>query len=609
MLMRDASERHWILAVKVMGLLVFFAASLNALLYASSVAIPVPIADTWFFIQTFVREALENKLGVADFFLQRGAGDHAQPLQKLLLLADLHLADLDFRVETLWGNAMGVLTCGWLAWYVQRDAQGMSQNIKAVLCGCVLFCTGMSLNVDAPYTWYLVSYAWLMLAIAFAYWVVMARIADIKILAASAAVATLLLGLVLDEYAILVFIGLVVAVLIRDGVTKPKAAATLFAGGFIGLFASRMLLRAMMDNPDAANATGSSMQALLGIFSQPQAWKLIVGPLADSVVYRAHLATAFPVHWQTIQIAIAALLFAAHIAFWWRALFSPTRPRDTVFVMAIALMLLFYASIAGIALSRVPIFGMDYVHQPRYITSYKLNIFALALMFLAPIRSSSRTDEKRDSAVSWLPAICAIAIVLLQLPLSKLGWGAAVYIRAYNTNAAQALAAVGRNPLASPGTACPVMLKICGARSDVRQATMRMLREHRLSIFSDRFRDANGLTDLRLQSEAAPATKKMRAQRKGCQIDILDWGPRQVSADEPFNVRADGRSAFWLKIDETSSDFILEFDGRAMYSERNGPDIIIPFPTARFSAVSGNKVRIDAVCGGKKIAGLEAMVD
>ena len=607
--MRDASERHWILAVKVMGLFVFLAASSNALLYASSVAIPVPIADTWFFIQTFVRDAVENRLGVEDFFLQRGAGDHAQPLQKLLLLADLHLADLDFRVETLWGNAMGVLTCGWLAWYVQRDAQGLRQNIKAVLCGCVLFCTGMSLNVDAPYTWYLVSYAWLMLAVAFAYWVAMTRIVDIKVMAASAAVATWLLGLVLDEYAILVFIGLVFAVLIRDGIKKPKAAAILFAGGFVGLLASRMLLRAMMDNPDAANATGSSMQALLGIFSQPQAWKLIVGPLADSVVYRAHLATAFPVHWQAIQIVIAALLFAAHAAFWWRALVSTTRPRDTVFVMAIALMLLFYASIAGIALSRVPIFGMDYVHQPRYITSYRLNIFALALMFLAPVRSASRTDEKRDSGVSWLPAICAIAIVLLQLPLSKLGWGAAVYIRAYNTNAAQALAVVGRNPLAPPGTACPVMLKICGATPDVRQATMRMLREHRLSIFSDRFRAANGLTDLRLQSEAPPPSAKMPVQRKGCQVDILDWGPRQVSANERFNVQSDGQSAFWLKIDETSSDFTLQLDGRTMYSERNGPDIIVPFSAASFSAASGGKVGIDAVCGGKKIARLEAAVD
>lgn len=68
-------------------------------------------SDAWYFLDVFLRKAIDNNLSFADFFIKRAGADHAQPLFKVVLLFEWRFFDLDFKIEALIGLAAAV-GCG-----------------------------------------------------------------------------------------------------------------------------------------------------------------------------------------------------------------------------------------------------------------------------------------------------------------------------------------------------------------------------------------------------------------------------------------------------------------------------------------------------------------
>ena len=542
--------------ILVVAIAVCAIVGINALAFTATNAIPLPVADTWFFIESFVRPALEGNLRIADFFVQREAGDHSQPLQKLLLLADVRWGDMDFRNQAVVGVALGVLTCSGLAWLMARGAGTPRERTLAALGAVAIFVGGLSLNATNVYTWYLVALIWVSLILSFAYWYLLGRRRETWQTAIWALVSTFVLAIFLDELALPAFAALVGALLVRDGVRNPRPTLVTLLAGTAAIVVARYLLGLTASAPGTADATGGSVAALAGVLSSPDAWKLVVGPLADSVVHQVHLQALPPGRAQIVQILIAALLLAGHACFWWRAMRGP-RPRDAILIVAVSAMLFFYAGIAGIALSRIPEFGMEYIHQPRYVVIYQLNLLAMALLFFAPVRSSDQSTHA-SGAMAWVAGAMAVALLGLQVPLASRAWKDAEYLRTYVRNATTTLFELGRNPATTP-PACPPILVVCRSPPQRRMETMGLLKAYRLNLYSPEFQKAHRIEGM--DENGSPAAIVEQATPICDGVKVLAWGPKEITGSKPFNQQPDGRSAHWLKVHPDAARFPAQVPG------------------------------------------------
>jgi hypothetical protein len=575
---------------------------LNALWFTGSTAIPVPSADAWYFIDTFVRKALAHQLQFADFFAQRFAGDHSQPLQRLVLLGHLRLADLDFRLEALMGTVLGAVTCGLLARELMAaPAPGQRRAVRWGVAA--IFAIGLSLNSTVLYTWSLVSLAWISLLSAVLYWRASAALLPGRAYAAAMLGLTFLLGMVTDEIAFPIFAAAVAAVLLRDGMRQPRYASLLLLAGGLGLYGARWLIGAMGNT--AAAATSGTFSQLAKTLSSPDAWKLIVGPLADSVVHQQHLAAWFPGRMIEAQILIATVLAVLHVVFWWRVLAPARRPDGRVLVLGVACMLFFYASIAGIALSRIGDNGIEYVHQPRYVGIFAMNVIALLLVFSSP--AATKADGSAGVLQQRRLGVAVAAVVLLlQVPLTYAAWAQAPYVREYARRAAIALARVAQAPASDTAAAqCPPILKVCAAPAEVRVRTIALMREHGLSIFSARFRAAHDLEDLDL---AAQPTLAMSAP-SSCDVRILKRGPMQITKNGPFHRRATGLSAFWLTVPPETGAFAIAFEGKPLKIFRRVGVATFEFDARQAEAVdAGRPLHFDLMCSGRSVGSFDVPV-
>ncbi|WP_460758572.1 hypothetical protein [Lysobacter fragariae] len=580
-------------------------AALNALMFTAHTAIPLPSDDAWYFIDTFVRKAVGGQLHLADFFAQRGPSDHSQPLHRLVLLAHMGMADLDFRVEALIGVVLGVITCTILAFSLVAGSGDGSQRQRAWLGAAVIFAVGLSLNATNIYTWSLVSLIWISLLAVVGYWILAAQQFGERRFLVLMTLATFAMASVLDELAFPTLAAAIVALLVRDGVRRPRSALMLVLAGGVGLFAGRWFIHRMANA--AADATGASVSQLLDVLRSPGAWKLLVAPLSDSLVHREHLEAWFPTSMVAVQVLIALVLVALHACFWWRALFGADRPRDKVLVLAVASMLFFYACIAGIVLSRVTEHGIDYIHQPRYTAVYQLNVIALVLMFLAP---SARLDAEPKAWPRMLSVVLATAVLVLQLPLTADGWHRAKFVRDYTRNAAKVMAEVGGHPGIDPTPSCPnILLAICTAPADARERTFALLRTHGLNIYSARFRRANDLVALSLPQASAAAVPKPAAPRGSCDVAILRRDPVRILPGRPFYPQPDGHSAFWLMVAPETPRFDIEFEGQRLDIKRRGGRITYLHDDRQVAAAAaGRPLQFDVICAGKRVTSFDVQV-
>lgn len=582
------------------------ALAINALAFAASTAIPLPAADAWHFLDTFVRKALQGELQLTDFFAQRGPGDHSQPLHRLVLLGHLGMFDLDFRIEALVGIVLGVVTCSILSMTLVR-ANGKGDAVT-FLGAASIFAVGLSLNATNIYTWSLVSLIWISLLLAVLYWMLAALPLRNGRYIAGMTLATFAMALALDELAFPVFAAAVAALLFRDGPRRPQRSLLLLLGGGAGLVAARWTIHQMASA--AADAAGEGrFSQMIDVLLGPGSWRLLVGPLSDSLVHQEHLVTWFPSSSTLVQIAIALVLGLLHLAFWWRVFASRERARDTVFVIAVSMMLFFYASIAGIALSRVTEFGIEYVHQPRYTAVYQLNVIALILMF-AGVRRRSGAEGANPGATKGAVLVFLVAVLVLQWPIADRAWTNAKYIRNYSQEAAVALAKLGADPGIQPAPKCPSILTVCNQPPDVRARILGLLKDNRLSIYSARFREANGFEKLSLGAPPAQAATIASPTSGGCSVTVLRHGPTRVAPGRPFNPQPNGRSAFWLMIPPETPAFDLEFEGKRVPLVRRAGVATYLVDDRQLAAINARRpLRFDVLCEGTKVTSFEVAID
>ena len=138
--------------------------SINVILYAWHVANPLPMADAWGYIDSFVAKIYSGSLDIADFFSKRSSADHSVPVLKLMLYTHVKLFSMDFAFDAIVSMILGLLTVRWLVfWLVQHLVLASKDNqeprwlrcLRSLTLAAIPFSI-FSMNDTSAYTWPLV---------------------------------------------------------------------------------------------------------------------------------------------------------------------------------------------------------------------------------------------------------------------------------------------------------------------------------------------------------------------------------------------------------------------------------------------------------------------
>lgn len=454
----------------------------NAFVYTWRAANPLVISDGWFYLGAFIEKAAKGLLTPADFFIKRTALDHSLPLHKLLMLANYRFFGLDFIVDALVGLLFAMATL-LLIRRVVRESSGPFFKTTPAQLGFVAICAVyLSLNAAAVFEWPLLAMGLCLQFFFFALFASAWRACATGryVLFALCAAASLVVA---DGGGIIAVIATILAlgVLAARGWQRPRA---LVAMGLLAVFAVVYKVAYILLAPPYADAPiKSGLSAVLAIPNLAQhvvMW--IESSLSASIMHPMLTALAFGSRSTVVDAGLAILLVIGHLWFWRQAFKG--RPSATSHV-AVCAMLLFYGFFAGVLLARVPAYGDGSFNQPRYILFYQLNIVALLMMAIdaAAEAGLAGAGRRRTSAL----VAVSVVLILVQLPLTKMGWTHEVFQRRYVEHVAAQMDALAADPQQPPKDCLP-QLPVCHMPEARRRELMTLLESQHLNLFSDGFR-------------------------------------------------------------------------------------------------------------------------
>lgn len=476
-------RRHWLWLTLLLGL----AASINALLFSSRAATPLVESDAWYFVEWFIAKYLDGSLGLLDLFMQRGGGDHAQPLQKLILLWHTAFFDMDFRFEGLAGTVAGILFCLLLSWPLRRlAADHSSAALQAALIG-LIFLIGLSLNATNIYAWPLVTLGFVLLALAtgIALLILGTRLGESH---TATLLLAFLLGLLADEQGVIFTVALVIGLLLfHDRPWRRLLGSS--AAMLAGLLLSRLLLAWIARRNGVSADAFESHPSLLPLLGSSEAFQALLIPLGDSLLHREHWlrpdSITSNLRWPSIALA-AALHGWSWISLLRLRLAGHKAPQ---LALAVFLLLTSYAVLLGIVVNRVSVFGWDYLHQPRYVFFYQLPLLAalLLLHYRLGLPRSGRSGVLRGATL-----VLIVLLTGLQYQLSLHAWELPSHLVHYWRGAAAAMEKMRLDPQTRPEP-CHSILAPCDYDPQHRAKVIGLLFEARLNLYSPAFQRRHDL--------------------------------------------------------------------------------------------------------------------
>ncbi len=476
MMKKGASEcmrgvLDWPSAVVLLLAMVAFA---NAAMYISYAGIPFVTSDGWYFVDGFLQKYYNGGVTLQDLYMKRSVDDHAQPIHKLLLLWNADHFALDFVVESYIGLA--IASVAWIAMFLAIRHDNRTHVYWWVLPAVATAASFVSLSGGMVYSWSLVTLGYLaplvLVALALTSWHAVDRRRWLPLLLVAPLVA-----FTMDNTAVIAALSVILTLLMWAAKERGRgwravaAALAVIVGSVVAYrLASSLYFHANL----TTSAGGPSLApALLS-----QGWRkllnMVLGLAALTVSDRDGLLTRLFTNPDIPHRALAICVILAHVWFWWRAALD--RWNQTQF-LAVAMMLFCYGAAAGIVVTRVPVFGTDYVYQQRYLMMYQLGTVALALMAAGSRWPTWQRAQHR------LVSIGLAALILLQLPLSWATWHGAKYVQAYGNNVGRQIILLGRDPSVHLANCSPVLV-ICQADRREQIRSIELLRKYRLNAYS-----------------------------------------------------------------------------------------------------------------------------
>jgi len=454
----------------------------NALYFVLRVSNPIIEADGWFYLESFLKKAIEHKLAFFDLFLKRGPDDHAAPLFRLLLLINYHYFDLDYVMEAVVGCIAAAACCliyrTIIFSYANADPKAVLSLSWMTICALQL-----SLNSVGIWVWPLVSLENLtQLIILFFIMTVWHAHRAQRYLALVA--TTLFLGITCDDSAILAVLATMMAygfMLLANPahLNRPAWKVFLIVAACMTLVRIGYAWLPLTASADPHRALATLAPSLLNHFRNGGWWQWLFLPLVLPVYYENPFGPSHSVAWHFIQAFVAIFLLAAHISFWRKAL---NIKYDLTAFAAVSLMFLTYGWIAGIVLWRVSWAGNAYLEQPRYVLFYAGQLISLLLMWSSASKAPLASALSQREFKAWPFMAACLLLLFIQIPQSLTAWHVRRYEWIYYVEMDRQLQGLTKDPVNF--TDCALLQPICSAAPYTRKTLTRLLREKKLNIFS-----------------------------------------------------------------------------------------------------------------------------
>lgn len=460
-------------------------ALLNTLYFVLRATNPVMQDDSWYNLDVFLRKAIDGTLGFADFFVKRMGPDHAQPLFKLVLLAEWRFFGLDLTLGAILGV---VAAAGCALVYLRLIAASHGKRIApagylawGAICA-VLF----SLNGSTATQW-----TWPLNALL--------NITNLIILLflmavwhahktqryASLIAATLFVGLSSDDQGLITAIAAVLALLLMQWVDRGQRSKSFWKiplAIVVCMVAVRIAYRffPVVGGGFQSQTFSHALGLLFERFGDKGWWMWVIYPLTVPVSDGSPFRFLGPSPWLVTAIVIGLLLVLAHIWFWTKAF--RCKYNRTIFV-AVGTMLVTYGWVAGIVLFRVGHMNNEDVYAPRYIVLYTGHLIALLLMWAATRANAPQPSRTRFQTIGGLLAVIGcLILVLVQIPLSANAWRAKPSLHYYYAMMATQIETLAADPERQMN--CAPQVPVCTWPEYKRAELTRLLSQNELNVFS-----------------------------------------------------------------------------------------------------------------------------
>lgn len=491
---------------------------LNILYLISVAASPIVNEDGWYFLASQIHPWVDRGFTWTDIFIKRGLTDHAQPLHRLALFFNYKLFNLDFRYEALAGF-LGVLSAVFLflSLFVKRFiGQSLAWPSAGSFVLAILIFT--SLNSRELYSWSLVTFSYASLFLTFLLPLLAWRFLNYQLNIASIIFTALIFVLVGDTASIISWLSLTVSIVLVSisdrEINRMRVLLWIMSSALI--VAVYFLI--VNINFIGGNIAGSATSNKLDLLSINFYLELVRVVFSSSLVHAEHLVGAgkyqYLLSW---LIAVPVLFFYLHHFF---ALVFKNRRQTSVDFFVTFILVYATFSVAAIVVGRVPQYGVDYLHQPRYVLVYQLIPFALMMKycFLPSVEKSHVIIHKTIVLIGLPVMLCA------QFYFSANAHAAVPWISKWLDGQSKAITNYVNHPDLPAGNCTNFSSTICNFSEPERNELLNLLIKNRLNIFNHEFQ---------WKYRIFPSIE-IKAP------DVSAWGPQVISVQSSDGV--------WIKL-------------------------------------------------------------
>jgi hypothetical protein len=454
---------------------------LNVLYFISVAASPIIRNDGWYFLASQIHPWIDQGFSWADIFVKRRLTDHAQPLNKLFLYLNYRLFNLDFKYEAIAGFSGIFLTVIlFLSFFIKRV---MSQSMTWFGAGFFLLAllTITSLNSRELYTWPLVTFSYLPLFITFSLPFLAWYFLKYKSTVTSIVIAAFIFVLIGDTASIISWLSLsaaVVLISISDSEISKKRA-------FIWILCSSLIVASyffvinfnFLGGGEGHNPPNSALE-LFNINFYVECMRIV---FSSSLIHAEHLSNTAG-HQKLFSWLVAIPVLYFYIEHFFSLVFK--RQPQTIIDFLVTFILIYATfSVVAIIVGRVPVYGVDYLNQPRYVLVYQLIPFALFMKYCF-----SLSDKKSEIIVRKATALIVLPVMLCaQIYFSANAYAAVPWISKWIEGQSNAIADYVNNPAFPAGNCTNFSSPMCNLPEAKRNELLNLMISNQLNLFNQGF--------------------------------------------------------------------------------------------------------------------------
>ena len=473
-------------AKKIAFWALFLVMAAHLILYVGTTANPFLRSDGWFFVSDFLIPFYEGNFGFSDLYVVRNAADHVQPLHRILFIINAILFDLDFRYEAVLGALFAVVLAGMMCLHFKKT-HGITEFPKDLTLGMLaVVALVFSLNSTITFRWSLPAIGFMPVFLNVGFFIYLSN-CIVKNEGSGILLVTLgfLVLFVGDDVSVLVMIVAVLVLLVAAFVQK-KNHIWKYLIIIMSMVAAYQLFKGYMVSEYVGNGNKSVILNCVEYYIEnwDVIYKVIAAPFSDSFIHQMHLSM-YPDIKEGVSLFMGYALIFLHLYTWYVFFKYKLYKKSYLPVM---LMLYSYALTAGIMMYRVPDFGVNYIHSPRYVKTYQIGLWGCAwgLLSLYAVKGVTSSYVKLYKNVLY---VAVFLIMLVQFVHAGRAWNAQKYNIAWQKRHAAKIVYYGGDELF--GKPCPEAnprYPICKMDHERRDTLVGFLKINKLNVFSERIR-------------------------------------------------------------------------------------------------------------------------